>query len=133
MDISKLLIRFTSTIHFFRDGENTTFFPYNNSGMRKIDFKSPDKPAYSADRYPDSVMLRATWMYDMPIYGIPNRSNFLMDMLLKKELSFSSSQHWAVTYVREAVGNMEKLLFFPVEHTTMEVRMIFLCLRLLSG
>ena len=65
------------------------------------------------DISPDSVMLRATWMYDMPIYGISNRNNFLMDMLLKKELSFSASQHWAVTYVREAVRNMKKAFVLP--------------------
>lgn len=65
------------------------------------------------DISPDSVMLRATWMYDMPIYGVPNRSNFLMDMLLKKDLSFSSSQHWAVTYVREVVNNISKAIDLP--------------------
>ena len=50
---------------------------------------------------PDTVLLRATWMYDMPIYGLPNRGNFLMNMLLEKQLAFSSTQHRAVTYVRE--------------------------------
>lgn len=65
------------------------------------------------DINPESVMLRATWMYDMPIYGIPNRSNFLTDMLLKKELSFSSTQHWAVTYVREITGNIRSAVSLP--------------------
>ena len=65
------------------------------------------------DINPDSVMLRATWMYDMPIYGIQNRGNFLMDMLRKKELSFSSTQHWAVTYVREVVGNIRSAAVLP--------------------
>ena len=30
---------------------------------------------------PETVHLRATWMYDMPRYGVLNRSNFLMKML----------------------------------------------------
>ncbi len=65
------------------------------------------------DINPDAVMLRASWMYDMPIYGLPNRGNFLVDMLRKQELSFSSTQHWAVTYVREAAGNIRKAAALP--------------------
>ncbi len=65
------------------------------------------------DMNPDAVMLRASWMYDMPIYGVPNRSNFLMDMLTKKELSFSSTQHWAVTYAREIADNISKAALLP--------------------
>ena len=26
---------------------------------------------------PNAVMLRATWMYDMPMFGVPNRSNLI--------------------------------------------------------
>ena len=33
------------------------------------------------DINPDTVHLRATWMYDMPKYGVPNRGNFLVNML----------------------------------------------------
>ncbi|MCR5089697.1 MAG: sugar nucleotide-binding protein [Oscillospiraceae bacterium] len=65
------------------------------------------------DINPDAVMLRATWMYDMPVYGFSNRGNFLVDMLRKQELSFSSSQHWAVTYAREAAGNIRKAAELP--------------------
>ncbi|MBO5567742.1 MAG: sugar nucleotide-binding protein [Clostridia bacterium] len=65
------------------------------------------------DINPDSVMLRATWMYDMPIFGLRNRGNFLMDMLRKKELSFSSTQHWAVTYVREVAANIRSAVSLP--------------------
>ena len=58
------------------------------------------------DINPDAVMLRATWMYDMPIYGIQNRGNFLVNMLRGTELSFSSTAHRAVTYVREVADNI---------------------------
>ena len=33
------------------------------------------------DIAPHAVMLRASWMYDMPMYGVPNRANFLTLML----------------------------------------------------
>lgn len=62
---------------------------------------------------PDAVLLRATWMYDMPMYGIPNRGNFLMEMLRRKELSFSAGQYRAVTYVREVASLMEKAVRLP--------------------
>ena len=55
---------------------------------------------------PDTVLLRATWMYDLPVYGVPNRGNFLTAMLRSAELSFSSTQHRAVTYVREVAGRI---------------------------
>ncbi len=35
------------------------------------------------DINPQAVLLRATWMYDMPLYGAANRGNFMMNMLLK--------------------------------------------------
>ena len=62
---------------------------------------------------PHAVSLRATWMYDMPIYGVPNRGNFLMNMLCRSSISFSSSQHRAVTYVREAAANIRKAMLLP--------------------
>ena len=44
------------------------------------------------DINPDAVLLRATWMYDMPMYGVPNRPNFIVSMLRQKALSFSATQ-----------------------------------------
>ncbi len=55
----------------------------------------------SLDLSGETVLLRATWMYDMPICGLANRSNFLMTMLRAGEAAFSGTQHRAVTYVRE--------------------------------
>ena len=62
---------------------------------------------------PDTVLLRATWMYDMPMYGVSNRGNFLVNMLRERELSFSSSQQRAVTYVREVAEQIKKAAFLP--------------------
>ncbi len=58
------------------------------------------------DTAPDAVLLRATWMYDLPLYGMPNRGNFLMNMLSaaarQTEIAFSPAQYRGVTWVREA-------------------------------
>lgn len=65
------------------------------------------------DINPQAVLLRATWMYDMPLYGAANRGNFMMNMLLKQEAAFSGVQHRAVTYVREVAQWTERGLSLP--------------------
>ena len=62
---------------------------------------------------PETVHLRATWMYDMPKYGVPNRSNFLMKMFRDHDVYFSSAEHRAVTYVREVAENIRKAALLP--------------------
>ena len=62
---------------------------------------------------PDTVLLRATWMYDMPRYGTPNRGNFLVNMLREREAAFSGTQHRAVTYVREVARWMPEAMALP--------------------
>lgn len=58
------------------------------------------------DINPETVLLRATWMYDMPRYGVVNRGNFLVNMLKSRELAFSAAQHRGITYVREVAENI---------------------------
>jgi len=65
------------------------------------------------DVNPDAVLLRATWMYDMPLYGVPNRFNFLVGMLRARELAFSGTAHRAVTYVREVAAHMARAVALP--------------------
>ena len=65
------------------------------------------------DANPSAVLLRATWMYDMPMYGFPNRGNFLVNMLFQRSASFSSTQNRAVTYVREVAGHIREALLLP--------------------
>ena len=65
------------------------------------------------DINPDTVLLRATWMYDMPKYGVPNRGNFLVNMLRQTDIAFSASQHRAVTYVREVSGLIRQAALLP--------------------
>ena len=62
---------------------------------------------------PDTVLLRAAWMYDMPRYGCRNRGNFLVNMLRQEEIAFSSTQIRSVTYVREVAALMEKAMTLP--------------------
>lgn len=69
------------------------------------------------DKNPDCVHLRATWMYDMPLYNHKNRMNFLT-LALKAAgtgipMSASVCQHRAVTYVRQVASNLEKMLLAP--------------------
>ena len=65
------------------------------------------------DIQPETILLRATWMYDMPKYGVMNRGNFLINMLRQSEISFSFAQHRAVTYVREVAGLIRQSALLP--------------------
>ena len=66
---------------------------------------------------PDAVLLRATWMYDLPLYGVPNRGNYLMNLLKAaatgEPLMVPMEQYRGLTYVREAAKNMEKAMRLP--------------------
>ena len=73
------------------------------------------------DILPDAVMLRATWMYDMPLYGGDgahrNRGNFLVNtmgaVLQGKPIVFSSGEHRGITYVRQVVRLLEQAWTLP--------------------
>lgn len=69
------------------------------------------------DKNPDCVHLRATWMYDMPLYNHKNRMNFLTLALKAAQtgapMDASVHQHRAVTYVRQVASNLEKMLSAP--------------------
>lgn len=67
------------------------------------------------DILPQSILLRATWMYDMPVYGEANRGNFLMNALRSamtgEAMAVSWKQMRGITYVRqvaELIGPMAK-------------------------
>ena len=66
---------------------------------------------------PDSVHLRATWMYDLPGYGLPIRGNLPLNLLhaaLKGEsVRFSRNDFRGVTYVRQVIRNLEPALSLP--------------------
>ena len=64
---------------------------------------------------PDTVLLRATWMYDMPRYGTPNRGNFLVNMLRANggEIALSSTEMRGITYVREVAAHRAEAVSLP--------------------
>lgn len=66
---------------------------------------------------PDAVMLRATWMYDMPLYQVDNRGNFLMNIikasLAGKPAAWSKQEFRGITYVRETAEKALKALMLP--------------------
>lgn len=90
--------------------------PYNENDVNPANVYAKHKlemEKCALDINPNTIILRATWMYDMPMYGVANRGNFLINMLRYKEISFSSTQHRAVTYVREVAQLMQKAMFLP--------------------
>ena len=59
---------------------------------------------------PDTVMLRAEWMYD---YG-SERPNYLMNVLRAEDsIAFSSRQYRGITYLKEVAQQMEQVLQLP--------------------
>lgn len=59
---------------------------------------------------PNAVMLRAEWMYDYYL----KKSNYFMNMIQAKEsVSFSSGQFRGITYLKEVMENMEKVISLP--------------------
>ena len=66
---------------------------------------------------PDSVHLRASWMYDLPGYGLPIRGNLPLNLLraaLKGEaVRFSRNDFRGVTYLRQVIENLEPAMDLP--------------------
>ena len=66
---------------------------------------------------PDAVLLRATWMYDAPLYGVPNRHNLLSLLLraaIRREpMAFSTAEYRGITYVREVAEHIPRLVDVP--------------------
>lgn len=66
---------------------------------------------------PEAVFLRASWMYDLPGYGLPVRGNLPLNLvraaLQGQALAFSSREYRGVTYVRQAVELLAPALALP--------------------
>ena len=69
------------------------------------------------DRLPDAVLLRATWLYDLPGYGLPIRGNLPLNLWRAartgQAMRFSCRDYRGVTYVRQAVENLLPALELP--------------------
>lgn len=66
---------------------------------------------------PDSVHLRATWMYDLPGYGLPVRENLLTTLLRAawegRERTYATQDYRGVTYVRHVIELLVPALDLP--------------------
>lgn len=85
--------------------ETVQLFPANVYGRQKLEMEQ-----CVLDAYPDAVLLRATWMYDLPGYGLPIRGNLPLNLakaaLYGEKVRASSRDYRGVTYVRQAVENL---------------------------
>lgn len=66
---------------------------------------------------PEAVLLRASWMYDLPGYGLPIRGNLPLNLLQAavhgRAVSFSRQDHRGVTYVRQVVECLDPAMELP--------------------
>lgn len=66
---------------------------------------------------PDSVALRATWMYDSEMEGAPTHRNFILNMHEAMEnrhtLTFATREYRGITWVDEVVRNIPHTLELP--------------------
>lgn len=92
--------------------EDTPLSPANVYGRHKQEMEQR-----VLDILPDAVLLRAAWMYDLPGYGLPIRSNFLLNLLTaamrQETLRFSMRDYRGITYVREAVERLTQAMELP--------------------
>ena len=66
---------------------------------------------------PGAVLLRATWMYDLPGYRLPIRGNLPLNILRAAKtgevLRFSRNDYRGVSYVREVIENLVPAMELP--------------------
>ena len=85
--------------------ETMELSPANVYGRQKLEMEQR-----MLDACPDTVLLRATWMYDLPSYGLPIRGNLPLNLIKAtmygEKLRFSNRDYRGITYVRQAVENL---------------------------
>ena len=85
--------------------ETVELSPANVYGRQKLEMEQR-----VLDACPDTVLLRATWMYDLPGYGLPIRGNLPLNLIKAtmygEKLYFSNRDYRGITYVRQAVENL---------------------------
>lgn len=69
------------------------------------------------DELDSAVLLRATWLYDLPGGGLPIRGNLPLNLLAAakegRRLAFSAGDRRGVTWARQAVENLLPALEWP--------------------
>ena len=92
--------------------ETLELHPSNEYGRGKLEMEQQVQAVC-----PEAVLLRATWMYDLPGYGLPIRGNLPLNLLRAavrgETVTFSRNDFRGVTYARQAVENLELALQLP--------------------
>ena len=92
--------------------ETMELSPANVYGRQKLEMEQR-----MLDACPDTVLLRATWMYDLPSYGLPIRGNLPLNILRAAKtgevLRFSRNDYRGVGYVREVIENLVPAMELP--------------------
>ena len=92
--------------------EDLPLQPANVYGRYKLEMEQR-----MLDICPDAVLLRASWMYDLPGYGLPIRGNLPLNLwraaLNRTPVQFSQNDYRGVTYVRQVITNLSPALWLP--------------------
>lgn len=92
--------------------EDLPLAPANVYGRHKLEMEQR-----VLEILPQAVLLRATWLYDLPGYGLPVRGNLPLNLLRaaahRESVTFSPGDYRGVTYVRQAVENLLPVLELP--------------------
>ena len=92
--------------------EDMRLSPGNVYGRHKLEGEQR-----GLDVLPDALMLRATWMYDMPGYGLPVRGNLMMNLLTQamhgRAQAYSATDFRGITYVRQVAQLVEAAFEAP--------------------
>ena len=92
--------------------EDLDVSPENHYGRHKLEAEQR-----ALQVHPDSVALRATWMYDAEREGAPTHKNFILNMheamANHSTLRFATREFRGITWVDEVVKNMPYALELP--------------------
>lgn len=92
--------------------EDVAVCPENHYGRHKLMAEEE-----ALRRCPDSVALRATWMYDLRREGMPTHNNFVLNIeeALRQQtpIRFATREYRGITWVDEVVSNMPHALTLP--------------------
>lgn len=92
--------------------ERLELHPANVYGRHKLEAEQR-----VLDMLPEAAMLRATWMYDMPGYGLPIKGNMPLNLLRYtlngKTASFAINDYRGITYVRHVIEMLVPALDMP--------------------
>lgn len=94
------------------NSENGVFRPINVYGRHKLEAEQR-----VLDIYPDAVLLRLTWMYDMPVYHMKTNNNIVLVLMWSamKGISteYSTNDFRGLTNVRSVAENLPKTFSLP--------------------